>query len=537
MENGASENAFDRGDGNRVTAAVEELFSPESNWYFEGAGRAEIYQQLLHWARFGGGCSVVVGPEGVGKTFLCRKVSDALTAEIPVVQVSGSVLLSGMEIFPVIAETLGAQGVLANEVGTGEALASIRASLQSEASQGCLLVIDDADDIDDSAWSVLLELSKDSLNQLAPLKILAVGSVHLLTRLDQLSPIDLPIADVQMSELEIEGQREYVQEILGSVAGDHLDIDLAASEIKLLAGGSFGELQDAIRQRIQQSFAAQAEPKFEEVFTEAALDYESETIQADDVQAFNHGLVDSEVKETSPFRIVILSLLLTGGLVTWLYWPSGDQGALRESVPIEIPDEARQISVPSVEQKVAVLPETSEVRIDTPSSEQVDLSSRFEQALSVHEVEEDKVAVDKSFTQLTADSPEPVEDLVDVASGQSDAPAELLENSVTLPNSMSDDERFIESMKSESFLVQVLGVSKLESARGYVKSLSSSDDWLIYRSIRSGKPWFSVVYKESFKTSELARVFIGRLPQSQKKAGAWPINVAAIKQKMRDFHE
>ena len=76
-------------------------------FFFEGGGRSELIDQLLHWVRFGGGCTMLMGPEGVGKTFLCGYLQRLIEPEMPVIWVSGNILLSGLEMFPVIAQSLG----------------------------------------------------------------------------------------------------------------------------------------------------------------------------------------------------------------------------------------------------------------------------------------------------------------------------------------------------------------------------------------------------------------------------------------------
>ena len=403
-------------------------------------------------------------------------------------------------------------------MSAGEAIAVIRAALQKPDCPGCLLIIDNAEHLDDTVWSVLLELVKDSLNQIAPFKVLVVGNVSLLSRLDRLAPVDLPLADLQLEELDIDAQVQYIEEVLVEAGWTDEEARSAAQNGPVQSKSNFVELNDQIDQLLSeggQEFAVIPEPEPPEMSEPLPVE---PLLEQEEYQPLADEGIDADRSDAkvSGIRVVVVAVVLTLGLMAWFYWPKSTDVLDRESIPVNLDNKAQESLInpasavehpdtASKEAKQLIVDETPE--IDSQKTQPEKPSESIEKALTEE-------------VQQLVESDDKADDASEAGQRSEDKPEFEATVSRSEFETMSEDEREIMSYDRQRFLVQVLGVSSLPSAQKYVSRQENREHLAIYRSIRDGRPWFSVVVIQPFATTVAAREAIAKLPQEQKSAGS-----------------
>lgn len=93
------------------------------------------------------------------------------------------------------------------------------------------------------------------------------------------------------------------------------------------------------------------------------------------------------------------------------------------------------------------------------------------------------------------------------------------------------DEEELLSWPEGHYTLQVLGVSKEASVKAYVERQSNKEYMRIYKSQRSGKPWYVVVVGR-YDSAQQARQAISGLPEVQRNASPWVRQVSAVQEEI-----
>lgn len=486
--------------------------------FFTGAQRRELLDQIIHLCQFGSSLPLVLGERGVGKTRVALALYEAMGSNSACF-IGALPTLNSEDLFSHIVQQFNLP--LPKEA----TLASLQSVLQTygrshSSDELALVLIDNAQDLDDATLLNLLGFVQASGEVASSLRLVLFGDLSLLVRLQALSGTQALISDL------------YLERFTLAESLDYLNFRM--------------EMADYLGP---------------EMFTEPLIEPWWRESQGQINQLHRHAsrhLLETVLpplsKTTRPFPLLhIVAIAVLGGavLMTVIYRGETDKPVNEvvrvDSVPIALP-RAQPSTLPPAVANPAPNNTASDVKANLANgTDVVGELSRSEQGSAPNEVLErndnsggttstqnDKAATVREYSLPERDSSVVVASAKPAATAKpavqaavAASPKETTAPVKTAPAKLSEDEQTLMSWRATDVTLQLLGVSTEKAARDYMASQQNRANLLMFKTIRQNKDWF-VVVAGRYASSTEARAAVANLPASQIKAGPWPRELKVI---------
>ncbi|MGE0624251.1 MAG: AAA family ATPase [Pseudomonadales bacterium] len=150
--------------------------------FFERGGRKTHLEQLRHLSQWSRRVLLVTGPQGVGKTTLYRELAATLEPRVKAARISAGLVNTGREVLAAIAQGFGmATSAAANSQALRlDLIAHVEA--QASGDRPCLVLVDDAQLLDNRAVEELMTVARDSA-----LHLVLFGEVRMVPVIERLA--------------------------------------------------------------------------------------------------------------------------------------------------------------------------------------------------------------------------------------------------------------------------------------------------------------------------------------------------------------
>lgn len=517
--------------GNDPAEPEAPLMGADGAFFYGGARREALLEQILHLQQFVAGVVVVLAEEGLGKTTLRQRLEGRLPPGCLLCSLGAGDLVDSRQVFAEIANAL----ELPFEASAGQQLSAIRAHVQEPEAAELVVLLDDAHLLDDHVLSGLMSLLQGVDSAGAGLSLILFGLPELADRIDRFQMVDVQVNDLIIPPLSIPEVAEYLllkypermpagrkqsdtrlaagiwQETMGSPA----EIDqLMSRQGGALVAPETSELRKQIQHYRWHIVAAVA---LVVVLALILLSWSDEEGEASAVR-------QQAVSLPNPIAPQVVEPVGDGmGAVSVGSSPAGAVLPLPPPVPMPqgtavagaaaIAGGAVQRSpVPAgvVERPPAIAPAPAEpVPAQQPSVPS--------QPQSTPVVAAPAAAAKVVAPVAAATAPKAVS-----------APAAASAAAVT----GGGDEQYLLGVNRQHFALQILAAESRAAVQKYVQAQSNRQQLRIYETRREGKPWFVVVLGD-YATREIAQKAVMGLPEAQRKAGAWPKSYASIQAEIK----
>jgi DamX protein len=489
-------------------------FAPgfSSDYFYAGAGRREVLDQLIHLARFSDQPVLLSGEAGAGKSILVDVVVTQLHTVMDCCRVMADEFASPDAIITTLSENLHLP------IGRGASLVEFIAALRSTAiidnePEPILVIVEHAQALSVECLNLLLALQKQS-----------DGVVHLfLVGSHQLAE-ELSVANVTYKELLLEPLSE--QELEEYLVGLLQTVGFVDEE--LLSAQQRSDLYEESQGNIAK-------------IRQLAPDYLSVDENGTASNAFS-----------LPSTHVTVVLLLFAVLVLGYIFLAeegeyqtleqsvpemAERPVIRETLPLDLkqPKLAEQADLPKKDTASAPLAKSS------PAIVEPVLPLEKVPPKSVEEPKIKTAAPKQELSQAAASAEvkpvinvEPVKPKVVTAEpAKTVKPVKRVEKE---PAKVPPREQRLLSLPASSYMLQLLGARNEANARALVKRYVGRLPISYFESRLSGKPWY-VVLTGPYATRSEASAGIGHLPAELKAMKPWLRQTAEIQSDIRKVHK
>lgn len=526
---------------NLTAEPFAELIADNGNLegFYPGAQRQQIVDQLLHLSQFYSGVLLVLGDEGSGKTTLqvvCEQQADRGRI---VCSIAARDLDDQSQLFRQIADALG----LPFHSSAGQLLAAIRSHCQDEDAADLLVLVDDADCLDDPILSGLLSLLQGVDQQYPGLHLVLFGGHGLADRVDNFQMYDVSVQDLSVPALTCDEVGDYLECRLRA-AGVWDELPFSVRDIEYIWLASVGlpiKIDELATKLLMERAVEVAEP----AARPSGLPLGHMAIVVLLGAALLMGLVynygndkksDVEVKAgmelpNAAFAPVTSTEAVAGGVVGRV--PDGSiagdvpvvdgSGPVTLASPFAVREEA-SVSDPRLQQGAVAGAPVSPVTTAVPASSLSSAapSSTIAQSAVPVPTPDTSVAAAQAITPQVAAQSTPQATRVESVTPSPARPAPA-----ALPAGLTTDEQYLLSQGGSRYTLQVLGVANLKSAKAFVDVQSNRRDLHIFETRRQGQLWF-VVVAGSFASKAAASQAVAKLPELQRQAGPWPRTLLSV---------
>ena len=175
--------------------------------FYAGAQRQQVVDQLLHLSQFSSGVLLVLAESGCGKTALKSACEEQLADDRIVCSIEAGVLDDQQVVFSQLAEAL----ELPFQSSAGQQLASIRSHCQDDEAADLLVLVDNADCLDDPILSGLLSLLQGVDQARSGLHLVLFGGPELAVRIDAFQMLDVAVHDLSLPALTCDELGDYLE--------------------------------------------------------------------------------------------------------------------------------------------------------------------------------------------------------------------------------------------------------------------------------------------------------------------------------------
>lgn len=482
-------------------------------FFYGGANRQVLLEQLNHQCQFGAGIVAVLGASGVGKTTLCRN----LLSSIPEGQrcyIAAELMTSCSQVLVDIARTFD----LPSEGGTsGQILSEIRHFSQSaEEESRVVIAIDNAQNLDDETLVALLSLLQGQEASLRYLHLVLLGSEDLINRLDAIEVSDVLIQDFYLDPLTTQELEDYLSFRIceaGFIEGMHSTPFTPAYCAKLNEGlqGNLNKIHDQARLGLM----------------EAAL--------------------PKPVKRTIrlPLGHITAVLALATLLLVAVYFPDDEHSGVRQEStevtvkPLVLPVQKTHVSSGGLEGGGVSARIRKEGR-ETEDNLGIDSSSL---SLKLKPKPKPEIAAQitkkaskPSVEPITADIPAVIASKTKKLLVSNAKPEPKPLGSVKVSTSrLNRDELAVMSWSANEFTLQVSASHSKTNIRDFVSRQSNRAQLKIITTRRDGSDWH-VVFAGRYRNAAEASRAKSSLPRAQQNAGPWARSAKSVQLQLREYH-
>lgn len=509
------------------STSITEAVNAPVNKFFHGAHWGQCLELLSYLCQYSDSILLVSGPKGIGKTALKEALINGYSERFDFCEIVSNADLDIEEIM--------------SRLENGFAVSSKELIITSQ-ERDLILLIEDAENLNTTVLSGLLQLKH---------MVTTPGRLHLVLFADsqlesniQRSPIKEKFNElvhtIELEPLTLNEVEEFLVHIW-RVSGNHIDIPLdkaAYKKIHALSDGLPGKVQELA----------------------------NDIIDGKEVKKMNLG-----TKRLSPFSVgLTVSFGLLFCLLAFL-WPTTDRESIIAQNEVEtIPDVSSDLQpvsafAPQQEYKIddplldqAASESSGQITefalaadsnsdqnntVNTASSVPIDVQPAAQQNVTIdatapiaaHEYDsyaekiarlETKLIALQSQVEKEQDARHLAEEKVQQILRKETRSAEKpvlnnKRNAKKLIGSRSRDEKYILSLPSHSYTLQLLGSSKESKVKEFMKENKLGEKAYYYRSARQGKPWFILVYG-NYASKSAALTACNTLPSALRKSQPWP---------------
>ncbi len=514
--------------------------------FYAGAQRQQVVDQLLHLSQFSSGVLLVLAESGCGKTALKSACEEQLADDRIVCSIEAGVL-DQQVVFSQIAETL----ELPFQSSAGQQLASIRSHCQDEEAADLLVLVDNADCLDDPILSGLLSLLQGVDQARSGLHLVLFGSSELAVRIDAFQMLDVAVHDLSLPALTCDELGDYLECRLRS-AGLVGDLPFSLKDIERFWQLSLGlpgavnrlalqfmmdrsgEVSSSSERRMGLPLGHMAAVVVLGAVLIMAVVYRYGEGQDVPVQAPIEAV--SLAKSSSPKTARLVDAQGEDGPeVIQVELEAGGQLLLEPTADIE-PGKNVYTAVPDVEKTesdqsiVTALQGEVEFPLEAPA---LGVPFESDEVLPGFEAEEDLASQMRQEITMEAEVALPSSTSVSAAKdlgeklASSTAVSQLVFQSPLPHERASIDERFLLEQQEDNYVLQVLAAGSRQAVDAFVARQSNRAELKVFAAQRQGKPWYVVVVGVYSNKAD-ARRAIERLPAEQQKAGPWPRSLLSV---------
>jgi len=478
-------------------------------FFYGGANRQVLLEQLNHQCQFGAGIVAVLGASGVGKTTLCRNLLSSIS-EGQRCYIAAELMTSCSQILVDIARTFD----LPSEGGTsGQILSEIRHFSQSaEEESRVVIAIDNAQNLDDETLVALLSLLQGQEASLRYLHLVLLGSEDLINRLDAIEVSDVLIQDFYLDPLTSQELEDYLSFRIceaGFIEGMHSTPFTPAYCAKLNESlqGNLNKIHDQARLGLM----------------EAAL--------------------PKPVKRAIrlPLGHITAVLALATLLLVAVYFPDDEPGELRQESagvtvkPLVLPVQKTHVSPGDPEGGGA----SAGIRIEGRETENklgFDSSSLLPKPKPEIAAQITEKVSKPSVEPITADIPAVIASKTKKVLVSNAKPEPKPLGSVKVSTSrLNRDELAVMSWSANEFTLQVSASHSKSNIRDFVSRQSNRAQLKIITTRRDGSDWH-VVFAGRYRNAAEASRAKSSLPRAQQNAGPWARSAKSVQLQLREYH-
>ncbi|WP_045826354.1 SPOR domain-containing protein [Teredinibacter turnerae] len=481
-------------DEDIVVSSPADASSP----YYASREREALLDQLVHLVQFGDGLPIVVGPEASGKTTLIQELGRQFDSVDECILVT---LSSQTQLVDLLAKILRGLGVLAKSTA-GELLAQVRVWSQQLAAEQmkAVVLVDNADFVDDAALGALLSLQQGGENAGFGLRLVFSAERDLLERVDALQLVDVPVFDFECPPLEYD---DWVAGFLRAGGEDYGAALFGQAWAQALGNPGKAEVLIAIAAEARES-----QPTSQVDFDLPPVD-ESDPVPAQPLSR----------KILPVGHIVALALLITVLVWALLLRDESEPSVNTTPLPAPISDNQSPGHTDNADATGTIQPSV------VPDNEVVRVEGGIDEG--AREVVQGQPEAEKLLAQTVA-TPTPAPTAV-----PSVAPVSRAQKSAAKPDDLTADEAFLISRRDTEFTLQVLSATKKGALEAYLARQSNRRDLHLYRVSRAGRPVY-VVLAGVYESKEAALLALKSLPKEQKNAGPWPRSIGDVKREIKE---
>ena len=543
-------------ESNTDNVAMESLADPFEDRvetaFFATSNLNVQLDEVIHLCQFGGNVVTLLGHKGVGKTTFFAEARKELSETSFCCMIDSALVMTAEDVFKQIISQL--ELPVTPSSNTGEMLVALRKSMSDSSLPRVVVIIDDADFLNESILSALLSLFQGV--QGGQFHLLLSGDKNLIERLDELEIIDVLIYDIHLNPFSLEETKDYI------------DFKLSLADRSSEDYFKQGELDSIYKES----------KGFPFLINKAAQKLLHRIESIDDL-----GPIDVDRKTGLPLLHMGLLIALLAGLMMVLIY-MGDDEPLSESsmtntileqpVPIEAKPDAIDLAINKlnaehkadltqkvelsassndsklVEQNTALRPQglgvddsAANKKSTTQSSEAIIDAGQVKvtntQGIAV--VQKSTIVDASRFDQsLNSEFKEELErEAKALASNKLSEPDQTKKNSKDANNEkaigqFTANEQAVLKWTDTSFTLQLIGAEQQASLHKFIDAQPNASQLLLVSLLRNGKPWH-VVVTGVYDNTELARRAIQALPQNQVNGGPWPKKISDLKRDMQSF--
>ncbi|MCW8885340.1 MAG: AAA family ATPase [Motiliproteus sp.] len=526
--------------------------------FFLPASHVQLLEKLEHLSRYSHFIQVVLGASGSGKSTLLKQFypsDDDSSVHACYIRAEHGTDLTGL--LDDLIEQLSIE--LPVSAGDEDKLQAIyeQADLLQDISRLFLIVVDDADRLDDDCLDLLVNLLPSVKNPDAKPHLVLFALPKLAERMNASGRF----------KNTVESSCHFVE--LMPLEADELE--------------SF----------LQHGFAAEAEllsPQQLQSLHQESFGLPGRVSKVMDKVLSNRGSSSASKKAASwlafPRLHLLLIVLLVGGISTWLMmpvsFPLGDGDRIRVDLPVPgqannvpFPEKAEPVAETTLEQRLQEADERLKAEAQAGSSVEVVVNSP-RQPLPVVEKPPTKVDEPQASIQLavapvkapvqTKPKPSTVSESVPAKQdGNDDSPKKLVlkippvkaesakevakavvptvEKSVTVkpatvkpvvkmprkssPSSPYLRERELMSWKPSGYTLQMLGARKELSVIQFIRAQANKEQFYYFSTTYKGKPWYVIVYG-NYPNRDAAISAVSKLPKKLRQKKPWPRSIKGV---------
>lgn len=508
--------------------------------------------EVIHLCQFGGNVVTLLGSKGAGKTAFLVEALKELSETSFCCMIDSALMMTAEDVFKQIISQL--ELPVTPSSNTGEMLVALRKSMSDSSLHRVVIIIDDADFLNESILSALLSLFQGV--QGGQFHLLLSGDTNLIERLDELEIIDVLIYDIHLNPFSLEETEDYIDFKL-SLVGKTIEDYFKQGEIDSIFKESKG---------------------FPFLINKAAQNLLYRIESNDDLSP-----LDVDRKTGLPLLHMGLLIVLLAGLIMVLIY-MGDEEPSDES-PVTTSVLEQPVSKEAKPDAIDVAIEKLNAERKADSIEKVETTANTKDAVlndkstagGVLDSGINNSSANKQITTLdpektisagqanatntqknnTAQAPKIVEQTEVSKDLDSDFKKELEKEaqSLTSNNLSSSDqvkqkskdandeqvssqfsvnEKTVLKWTDASFTLQLIGAEQKASLVKFIAAQPNASQLLLVSLIRNDKPWH-VVVTGVYENTEQARRAIQALPQNQVNGGPWPKKILDLKKDMKSF--
>lgn len=502
----------------------------DSAVFYPGKQHGKHLDLLLHLSRYSNLLLTIIGPQGSGKTHLKNRMTQQLDSGVVATQVNAAKVSTAGQLLPFLAHSLNLE--VPAKADTAFYLDEIRnySGILNEDGGSCLILVDNAEQLEQDALSVLLDLATTSSDSKRP-HIALFGRQELFDKLHRkenqprFESVGHHLPLEAFGEIEARG---YLEHRCHSVGMEHLPLDdKQFHRVYKTSMGWPGALNNALKDELLQT--AGSKPAAPEKVVKKP---------------------EAKKKRTrTPLwpifaAVAIITLMVLGFLYQDKFGPSSTPDLSLISRSQEIRTEAWQPQpLSAIEAEVtqpldslpAVTPAPTEIEIDTPDSTPPSVTPE-PQAVTA-EPKQTEPATD-TLLDLPDDTPSQITQApaqpppAATTAPAQPAPAAAPQPRVAAPaaqaptsrspyqNQGARREAMLMEKPPQHFTLQMMGSLDESSVRSFIQSQSRPADFSYFEGRYQGRPWYVVVYGD-YTNREAALTAIQNLPEPLRNQRPW----------------